>query len=69
MQLMTKYEEDTKIMQEYNKIKVKCKCCGHTNTIPVFMDTKICSFCKNKINNNTKTYFKYKLIKELRKPL
>lgn len=65
---MNKYKEDTKAMQEYAKIKVKCKYCGHTNTMPVFMDTRICNHCKKLIYNNTKVYFKYNLIKELRKP-
>lgn len=58
---MTKYEEDTKIMHEYNKIKVKCKYCGHINTIPVFLDNKPCGNCKKILNNNTKAWFKYKM--------
>jgi len=60
---MTKYEEDTKIMHEYNSIKVKCKHCGHVNAMPVFVDSKVCWFCKKKMNNNTKAYFKYKIRK------
>ena len=63
---MNKYKEDTRAMQEYSKIKVKCKYCGHSNTIPVFMDTKICNYCNNLIHNNTRAYFAYNLIKKLR---
>ena len=65
---MSRYKDDTKSMQEYAKIKVKCKYCGHINTMPVFVDAKPCGYCKKKIHNNTQTYFRYKLIKELRKP-
>lgn len=65
---MNTYEEDTKRFKAISEIKVKCRYCGHTNTMPVFMDSKICNWCNHKIQNNSKAYFKYKLIKELRKP-
>ena len=65
---MNRYNYDTKAMQEYSKIRVKCKYCGHSNTMPVYLDNKICGFCHKTINNNTPTYFRYRLIKELRKP-
>jgi len=64
---MTRYQQDTKQMKEYAKIKVKCKYCGHVNIMPVFVDKKPCGYCKKEIHNNTQTYFRYKLIKELRK--
>ena len=57
---------DTKILEMYSSIKVKCKC-GHSQVIPVFMDVANCSFCGKKIHNNTKLYFKYKMRKELNK--
>lgn len=63
---MNKYNEDTKAMKEYSKIRVVCKYCGHSNTMPVFVDNKICSFCNKMIHNNTKAYFTYNLIKQLR---
>lgn len=44
---MTKYEEDTKVMQEYAKIKVKCKYCGHTNTMPVLWIQEYVIIVKN----------------------
>ena len=53
--------------QKMQDIKVKCPHCGHTNTMPVFVDAKICNWCKNKIYNNSPAYFKYKLRKEMKK--
>ena len=55
--------EDTLMFQNLSQIKVKCKYCGHTNTIPVFLDKKTCWFCKHNITNNTLAYFKYKVRK------
>lgn len=61
------FEKDTKIFDSVNKIKVKCKFCGHTETIPVFLDEKLCSQCKRMIINTTTSHFKYKMRKELEK--
>lgn len=56
--------EDNRMFEIYQKLKVKCKC-GHTQVIPVFKDYCYCSHCRNKLKNNTKLYFLYKLRKEL----
>ena len=47
------------IIEDQNReaIKIYCKCCGHTNTIPAFVDSKICRWCGNKIINTTKAHF------------
>lgn len=58
--------DDTKILEMYTKLKVKCSC-GHSQIIPVFIDTANCSYCGKKLYNNTELYFKYKLRKELNK--
>lgn len=63
MNTMTK--QDTKRIESYTNIKVKCPRCGHPQVMPVFLDTNNCSYCGKKIYNNTKLYFKYKLRKEL----
>lgn len=55
------WKQDTLKLKRYADIKVKCKHCGHTNTMPVFVEEKLCSFCKKKIYNNSKAHFKYKL--------
>lgn len=57
--------KDDKIFNTYSQIKVKCKICGHVNTMPVFVDVKDCWFCHNKMHNNTSAYFKYKMRKEI----
>lgn len=58
MKRMKKLEED------YSKIKVKCKC-GHILTIPVYIDKLICNWCGRLVHNNSKSYFKYKIRKEV----
>lgn len=55
--------EDTMMFKTYSEIRVKCKRCGHTNTIPAFLDKKTCWFCKYNITNNTLAHFKYKIRK------
>lgn len=44
------------------EIKAKCKC-GHTSVMPVFVDSKICSYCGSIIKNNSRGFFKYRLRK------
>ena len=56
-------KEDTLMFQNLSQIKVKCKYCGHINTVPVFLDKKNCWFCKRVIHNKGEAYFKYKLRK------
>lgn len=48
------------------ELRVACKC-GHTVRMPVQRDYIICNHCNEKIYNNTKAYFKYKLRKEMQK--
>ena len=62
---MNRKELDIKMFKTYSEINVKCKYCGHTNTIPVYLDSKYCGYCKKKIYNKGKLYFKYKMRKEL----
>ena len=63
---MKKKGYDTKMLEMYAKLKVKCSC-GHTQVMPVFVDVANCTHCGKKIYNNTELYFKYKLRKELNK--
>ena len=58
---------DKNAMDKFDKLKVKCKYCGHSMIMKVQQDYKICDFCKHKVNNNTRDYFTYKLRKELNK--
>lgn len=56
---------DEKALSELEELKVKCEC-GHSMVMPVYIDSKICSYCGKKVKNNTKLYFMYKLRKELK---
>lgn len=64
--MTTLKDADIKILEMYQSLKVKCKC-GHTQVMPVFIDTANCKHCGRKLHNNTHEYFKYKLRKELNK--
>ena len=59
------WHDDTLKLKRYADIKVKCKHCGHTNVMPVFVEERICSWCKRKIKNNSKGHFIYKLRNEI----
>ena len=50
-------QDDTKMFEMYNTLKVKCPC-GHTQVMPVFVDTTHCKHCGRKLHNNTQLYFK-----------
>lgn len=47
-------------------IQMYCKYCGHTNTIPVYVEEKICRWCKHKIKNTTQAHFSYKIMNMLK---
>lgn len=59
------WKQDTLKLKRYADIKVKCKHCGHSNVMPVYVEDRICSWCKRKIQNDSKGYFMYKLRKQL----
>ena len=40
-----------------NAIRVYCKHCGHTNSLPAWVDSAICHWCNHKVINNTKAHF------------
>lgn len=56
------------IIEDKNRssIKMYCEYCGHTNTIPAFVDKKICSYCHRMIKNKTQAYFTKKMIDMLK---
>ena len=60
-------KEDDIMFTNYKQIRVVCKYCGHTNTIPVFLDNKNCTYCGRNIKNQGLAYFKYKMRKEMKK--
>ena len=58
---------DKKAEEEFTSLKVKCNKCGHTMIMVVQQDYEICNHCGNKVFNNSKPYFMYKLRKEINK--
>ena len=60
IKLIEKYQDNLE------ELKVKCKC-GHSLTMPAFVNKGICSYCGSTVYNNTKLHFKYKLRKEMEK--
>lgn len=51
-------KEIIKLSDEYNKLKIKCKHCGHKLVIPVWVDKQICSWCGNYVYRNKQMEFR-----------
>lgn len=60
-------KEDDRMFEEYSKYKIKCKHCGHSTTMPIFLDKKICSWCGNYIFRTKEIEFKHKLNQAINK--
>lgn len=58
-------KEDTRYFNERAKHKVKCKC-GHTVSIPSFMNKKLCTYCGKYIYKEAKDEFKDILLRKLK---
>ena len=63
---MSRYEEDTKLMNMLSSFKVKCKHCGR-KVVMTNAERTICSWCGHFVYRNSKIEFKYKLKEMLRK--
>lgn len=61
---MRSFDEDTRYFKELSKLKVKCKRCGHTQTL--FKDKVICDWCKYYIYKDKKLEFVERLKQELK---
>ena len=55
---------DEDALKKLKELNVRCQC-GHTFIMPVYVDSKICTNCGRKVQNNSLLYFKYKLRKEI----
>ena len=49
---------------QIQKIQHKCKC-GHTVTIPEFVDKQLCKFCGTYVFKNKKDEFSYRVREKL----
>ena len=50
--------EYQRITEEYNKLKIQCKHCGHKMVLPVWVDKRPCSWCGYYVYRNKKLEFK-----------
>lgn len=51
---------------EYDKVKIVCKHCGHKVVIPVWVDKQICSWCKRYVYRNKQLEFKENMKKVMK---
>lgn len=61
-------KEIEKLMHEYMKLRVKCKC-GHSMIIPMWMDKKLCNWCGEYAFRNKQLEFQEnmkKIMKQMR---
>lgn len=59
-------DDDSKLFKTITSLKTRCKC-GHTEFMPVYVDSKYCSYCGKKLQNKSKPHFIYKLKKLISK--
>lgn len=59
---------EREILKEKNEksIKMKCKYCGSTNTIPYFVEERICRGCHRKIKNTTQAHFTKTMLEKIK---
>lgn len=61
-ELKEQYDRESEVRLQTTS---QCKICGHKNVIPVQKDSCLCSWCHNKVINDTKAHFIYKTRKLL----
>lgn len=54
---------DTILNSEIVALRVQCKRCKSKMFIPAYEEYRLCYFCGNKIINNSKAHFMYKMRK------
>ena len=55
------FAEDTRRFDTYTKIRKRCETCGHSKSIPIFIEKVICEWCGNYVFRDEKVKFKYRL--------
>ena len=59
-------EEPVIYSSQIQKIQHKCKC-GHTVTIPEFVEKQLCTHCGNYVFKNKKDEFNYRMKEQMSK--
>lgn len=57
------FKTDKRMLEYYQKIKVYCPNCGHSNSMPKWVEIRICSWCGHKVYRTKEIEFKDKLKK------
>ena len=65
MEKLLTIKEYERMMQEYDKVKYRCRC-GHRVIIPYNVDKQICSYCKRYVFKNKAEEFKYRVKEKMR---
>ena len=60
-------KEYSRMADEYDKVKYRCKNCGHKVVIPYHIDKQICSWCKHYVFRSQQDEFRYRLECERKK--
>lgn len=60
-------KEYKRMSEEYDKVKYRCKNCGHRVVIPYNVDKMICQWCHRYVFKNEQDEFKYRFEEQRRK--
>lgn len=61
------FDDVMKLHEEFSKLNVTCKNCGHRLYIPTRQEREICSWCGKYVFRDEKEEFKYRLLEEKRR--
>ena len=59
-------EEFQRKSDEYDKVKIQCKC-GHKTVIPMWVDKQICGWCGKFVFRDKKKEFEYRMKEQLKR--
>ena len=59
-------KEYQNLSNEYDKVKIKCKHCGHKSIVPVWVDKKPCNWCNNYVFRDEKKEFIYRIKEKIK---
>lgn len=65
MERLLTEKEFSRMIDEYDKVKYKCKC-GHRVVIPYNVDKQVCSWCKRYVFKNKKDEALYRIKEKMK---
>lgn len=60
------WADDSKLFDEYRKLKFRCRHCGHNVIIHGYMDKNICTWCGHYVFRTQKDEFKFRVGKAVK---